>query len=118
MINFNRVLIAVTTGLFLLAAAVSYARADECKVANFTTSVTEIQDRKGTVTEITGKLRETLEAQIGQPPGIEGEYRLARLDLEGMSLLVVVQGDCINLTAGPFPAFQMDRLLGVTSANG
>lgn len=113
----NRILLAATTALFLLAGAITYAHSEECKIANFTQTVTEVQDAKGAVTEISGKVREVFETKVGPPPGIEGEYKLIRFDIDEQSLIGVVQGDCINLTAGPFQSFILDQLLEVTKAS-
>lgn len=112
----KRILIAATTGLFLLAGAVTYAHSEECRLQNFTQAVTEITDAGGTATEITGTARETFLEKAGQPPSIEGEFRLVRFDANGMSMIGVVQGDCLQMTAGPWPAHALDRGLGLTRA--
>jgi hypothetical protein len=107
---------------FLAASVlmVSFARAEDCKIGTVTDmvesiqAVPEIKGGKMAATDVT-KLTE----KMGKPPGFEeAEFELYRYTLDDISVLFVVQGDCVNAKFGPMNRQSLDNILGDVRARG
>ncbi len=120
MISFNRILIAATTGLFLLAAAVSYARADGCQFGSFEAWQTQIAEIDGAVTTQLpdGDVARIIESKGAPPNGKEGVHYTAHLVVkDDMAAIFFFQEGCLINRIGPAPRFLILQLFGQVEAD-
>lgn len=122
-----RNLIAAGAVSFAVIAGIGYAFSQEaeaptagCKLGTLVAAQKDFAQNGAPKPEgdkLSGEQMQTLISKVGNPPEADGKpYDLYRFNLEGRSILAVVQGECINDKLGPLKANQMDDLLGITNA--
>lgn len=119
----NKIAISVALGLLFLVTGGLVVFADDapsqvCRVAPVT-SLDTLKEGGLTISDVSqGEIDKLTDAK-GSPPGAEGKpFTVKRIDGEDKSMLVIIQGDCINDKLGPVPSQLIDNTLGSVKASG
>lgn len=121
-----RNLIGVAAVAVALVAGGTYAFSEDapapaavCRIAPLSALEGIAADSETSISKVSQGEIDKLTEGKGLPPGAEGKpFTVERIDNNGMTMLIVIQGDCINDKVGPVPSQMIDNVLGSVKASG
>lgn len=117
----KNILIATAIAAGVIFGAYNIARADDapsCKVASVS-ALDTLKEGGLIISDVSaGEVKALVDAK-GTPPGAGDQpFTVKRVDAEDKSMLVIIQGDCINDKLGPVPSQLINNVLGSVKASG
>lgn len=114
----KRILLAVTTGLFLLAGAVTYANSAECEHGSFEQFKEAMTAQEATTIQLDDTQVQAIFGKYGTPPnGKEGVHYVGHYVVVGETAgLFFFQEGCLVNRIGPGPKFMILNILDLVEA--